>query len=169
MTAGSAEASSTYASGAFVANAASSEVRWMGQTQTHFLATGTTTNDAFCLVEETAQRGASIPLHRHDEDVESFYVLDGTIRFYLDDQPAAEASAGSFVHVPAGAVHGFRITSDAARYLILTTPRHGEFYRAISVPATASGLPAANDVDWDKVIATAREFGVEVIGDLPED
>lgn len=28
--------------------------------------------------------------------------------------------------VPAGTVHGFRIESEIARYLILTSPRHGE-------------------------------------------
>ncbi len=91
------------------------------------------------------------------------------MRFYVDEQPGIDAHSGSFVHVPAGTVHGFRIASDTARYLILTTPRHGEFYRAISIPAGADGLPASYDVDWDKIIATAQDFGIELIGDLPED
>jgi quercetin dioxygenase-like cupin family protein len=155
-------------SGAYLCGAADSEVRWMGESCTHFLATGMTTSGQFCLVEETSKRGESVPLHRHADDVESFYVLDGTVRFYVDDQPGIDAHSGSFVHVPAGTVHGFRIASDIARYLILTTPRHGEFYRAISVPAGADGLPASYDVDWDKIIATAQEFGIELIGDLPE-
>ena len=33
-------------------------------------------------------------------------------------------SAGSFVHIPGGTVHAFRVNSDTARYLIITTPRH---------------------------------------------
>ena len=136
----------TSPSGAYFSSASDSEVRWMGQTFTHFLATGMSTSDQFCLVEETAKRGEGIPLHRHIEDVESFYVLDGKIRFYLDDQSGIDAHTGTFVHVPAGTVHGFRIASDTARYLILTTPRHGEFYRAISVPAGSDGLPASYDV-----------------------
>ena len=31
---------------------------------------------------------------------------------------------------------GFRVESETARYLILTTPRHGEFYRAITLPSS---------------------------------
>jgi quercetin dioxygenase-like cupin family protein len=164
-----AQPTATSPSGAYLGSAADSELRWMGETRTHFLATGTTTNGEFCLVEETAKRGESVPLHRHAEDVESFYVLDGKMSFYLDDRPGIDADTGSFLHVPAGAIHGFRIASDTARYLILTTPRHGEFYRAISVPAGADGLPDSYDVDWDRIIATAQKFGIEVMGDLPQD
>jgi quercetin dioxygenase-like cupin family protein len=141
----------------------------MGKTSTRFLATGETTNGQFCLVDETATRGEAVPLHRHVEDVESFYLLEGEIVFYIDGQPGFSARSHSFLHVPAGTVHGFRITSEKARYLILTTARHGEFYRAISIPAAAGGLPLTYDVDWEKVMATAREFGIEPIGELPDE
>jgi quercetin dioxygenase-like cupin family protein len=133
----------------------------MGETSTHFLATGALTGGELGLVEESAKRGVSVPLHRHDKDAESFYVLDGRIAFYLGTQPAAFAEAGTFVHIPAGAIHGFRIASDTARYLILTTPRHADFYRAIT--ATSS-----SEVIGDDVISTAcREYGIDFIGPLP--
>ena len=48
-------------------------------------------------------------------------MLEGEITIYLDEQPGVRASAGSFAHIPGGHVHGFRIESDTARYLILTT------------------------------------------------
>lgn len=153
----------------YISSADTSEVRWMGETSTHFLATGETTSGQFCLVEETAKRGEAVPLHRHEEDVESFYVLEGEVTFYIDGQPGLRSGPGSFLHVPAGAIHGFRITSDGARYLILTTARHGEFYRAISIPSDASGLPATYSVDWKKVMATAQDFGIELIGELPDE
>lgn len=158
-----------FASGAYRSSAAASEIRWMGETCTHFLATGKTTDGQFCLVEEVAKRGDAVPLHRHEKDVESFYVLEGEITFHVDGQAGVRSGPGTFLHVPAGAAHGFRITSDTARYLILTTAHHGEFYRAISIPADANGLPATHDVDWDKVMATAEEFGIELIGELPDD
>ena len=50
------------------------------------------------------------------------------------------AAAGAFVHIPAGAVHGFRIDSASARYLILTTPRHADFYRAITAPSRGTAI-----------------------------
>lgn len=158
----------TYLSGAYLTSAVASEARWMGETCTHFLATGNTTSGQFCLVEETSKRGEAVPLHRHEKDVESFYVLEEEITFYIDDQAGIRSGPGAFLHVPAGAVHGFRITSETARYLIFTTAHHGEFYRAISTRADANGLPATHDVDWDKVMATAQDFGIEIISELPD-
>ena len=113
----------------------------MGQTSTSFLADGERTEGAFALVDERAKLGDSVPLHRHDEDMESFYVLEGEVMLFIGDEPGARAGAGSFAHVPGGTVHGFRIESETARYLILTTPRHGDFYRAITLPARADGSP----------------------------
>ena len=80
----------------------------MGDTSTYFLATGEGTGGAFCLVDEQASRGESVPLHRHPDDMESFYVLEGELTLYIDDQPGVPAPAGSFAHIPGGTVHGFR-------------------------------------------------------------
>ncbi len=134
----------------------------MGETSTHFLATGALTGGAFGLVEETAKRGMSVPLHRHDLDVESFYVLGGSITFYLGNQAASLAGPGAFVHIPGGVIHGFRVESDTARYLILTTPRHVEFYRAI----TASSPETA--IEGDVIDKACQEYGITFLGSLPE-
>jgi quercetin dioxygenase-like cupin family protein len=144
------------------------ELRWFGETSTCFLATGELTGGAFALVDERAAQGESVPLHRHADDVESFYVLQGELSFFLGDTPALRAGAGSFVHVPAGAVHGFRVESEAARYLILTTARHGDFYRAISVPSGSDGGQPEEPYDFSQLEATARAYGIELIGPLPD-
>jgi len=137
-----------------------SELRWMGETSTYFLATDTLTGGAFALVDEQAKVNESVPLHKHD-DVESFYVVDGEITFYLDDQLGSRVTTGAFVHIPGGTIHGFRIESETARYLIFTTPRHGEFYRAITDP-----LPEA--VINDTVIEQAcQKYDIEFVGPLP--
>jgi quercetin dioxygenase-like cupin family protein len=138
------------------------EVRWLGETSTAFLATGDLTAGAFALVDERARRGESVPLHRHEDDIESFYVLEGTLTFYVDDRPGVRAGAGSFVHVPGGTVHGFRVESETARYLILTTPRHGDFYRAITAPA-------GQTIEESRIKEAAREYGIEFVGPLPDD
>ena len=137
-----------------------SELRWMGKTSTNFLATGALTGGAFALVEERSIRGISVPLHKHD-DVESFYILEGEVSFFLNDEPGVRAIAGAFVHIPEGTVHGFRIESETVRYLILTTPHHAEFYRAITLPSTEAIVD-------DAVIGKAcQEYGVEFVGPLP--
>lgn len=116
--------------GAYLYRPGESELRWMGETFTYFLATGKLTAGAFSLVDERAKRGESVPLHMHKDDMESFYVIEGEITLFVDKQPGVMATAGSFAHIPGGTVHGFRIKSETARYLILTTPRHGEFFRS---------------------------------------
>ncbi len=145
-----------------------SELRWMGRTSTHFLATGDQTGGAFSLVDEQASRGESVPLHLHRDDMESFYVLEGEIALYIDDQPGVRAAGGSFAHIPGGTVHGFRIESETARYLILTTPRHGEFYRAITLASRPGGLPPLESVEGSRIKQASTEYGIEFVGPLPD-
>lgn len=138
-----------------------SEVRWMGKTSTAFLAPAERTGGLVALVEERATSGVAVPLHRHD-DVESFYVLDGEMSFFLGDAPGRRGGAGTFVHIPGGTVHGFRIESESARYLILTTPHHEAFYRAITTPSPTSAIE-------ESVIGQAcADYGVEFVGPLPD-
>ena len=158
----------TDASDAYVCPAGEAELRWMGDTSTAFLATGESTGEAFCLVEERAPRGMSVPLHRHAEDMESFYVLEGELTVYLGEQAGVPAPAGAFAHLPAGTVHGFRVTSETARYLILTTPRHGEFYRAITLASRTGGLPPTESVEGPQIKAAGQKYGIEFIGPLPD-
>ena len=156
------------APGAYVCLPGKAELRWMGDTSTAFLATGESTGKAFCLVDERAPRGMSVPLHRHVQDVESFYVLEGELTIYLGDQPGVAAPAGAFAHVPAGEVHGFRVTSDSARYLILTTAHHGDFYRAITLPSGPDGQPPSESVEGPQIGAASEKYNIEFVGPLPD-
>lgn len=144
------------------------EVRWMGETSTSFLAMGDQTTGAFALVDERANGGESVPLHRHVDDMESFYVLDGEVTFFIGDEPGTTAGPGAFVHIPGGTVHGFRVESETARYLILTTPRHGEFYRAITVASGPGGSMPDHSIDGAEIGKAVGEYGIEFIGPLPE-
>ena len=154
-------------SGAYVHQSEAGELRWMGETSTYFLATGETTRGAFALVDERAKRGESVPLHLHRDDMESFYVVEGEITLFIGDQPGVRSGVGSFAHIPGGTVHGFRVESETARYLILTTPRHGEFYRAITLPSRPGGLPPLESIDGSQIKQAAEEYGVEFVGPLP--
>lgn len=154
-------ASASATGAAYLIPPGTGELRWMGQTGTCFLATGQQTSGGFCLVDERAAMGESVPLHRHEADMESFYVLEGALTIYLGDGPGLRAEAGAFAHVPAGAVHGFRVESESARYLILTTPHHGEFYRAITRPVQGESVGGA------AIGQACQDFGIEYIGPLP--
>jgi quercetin dioxygenase-like cupin family protein len=125
------------------------------------------TSGRFSLIEEFGQLQEGTPLHVHPEDDESFYILEGELTFYLGDEQPIRASAGSFVHIPGGVVHAFRVESETARYLIITTAQHESFYRAISKPAQSRSLPPQDPLDMEKVEAACREYGVEILGPPP--
>ena len=156
------------AAGAYLYQPKEGELRWLGETSTYFLATGEQTGGAFCLVDEHASRGESVPLHRHRDDMESFYVLEGEITLFLGEQSGVRAPAGSFAHIPGGTIHGFRVESKEARYLILTTPRHGQFYRAITLASRPGGLPPLDSVEGSQIKQASRDYGVEFVGPLPD-
>lgn len=152
----------------YVSKTGEADVRWLGETSTAFLATGESTGGVFALVDQRAVHGESVPLHRHAEDMEAFYVVEGEVEFFVDDRPGVVAGAGSFTYVPAGAVHGFRVASESARYLILTTPRHGEFYEAITLPSGPGGLAPAESLPPGRIHEAAVEYGIEFVGPLPD-
>lgn len=58
---------------------------------------------------------------------------------------------------PGGTVHGFRIESETARYPVLTTPRHGDVYRAITLPSRERGLPLLEAIEGSQIGEAARE------------
>lgn len=88
-------------------------------------------------------RHASPPLHTHPQD-ESYIVLDGQLTVQAGaDQFALEA--GDIAVVPMGLAHTFRVDSDTARVLVLSTPAGLErFVRDASVPARSPTLPPAD-------------------------
>ena len=153
--------------GGYVVLPEQAEKRWMGDSFTYFLATGDQTGGAFCLVDEEAPRGMSVPLHRHPDDIESFYILKGEVTLFVGARQGVRAPAGTFAHVPGGAIHGFRVESDRARYLILTTPRHGEFYKAITRASGPGGeKPPESEASTPEGIG--KKFGIEFVGPLPD-
>jgi quercetin dioxygenase-like cupin family protein len=144
------------------------EALWFAGALVTMKATDEQTGGEFLLIEELAPRGAATPLHVHPQDNESFYILEGELTIYLEDGQPIPTSAGSFVHIPEGYFpHAFRVDSETARFLVLTTPRHEHFFRAASEPAQTRTIPPQEPPDLEKVWAAAAEYGVEILGPPP--
>ena len=63
--------------------------------------------------------------HRHDDEVDSFYVLGGEVEFTLEDG-VARSGPGTWMSAPPGTTHGFRNPGPGrARVLNLHTPDAG--------------------------------------------
>jgi quercetin dioxygenase-like cupin family protein len=101
---------------------------------------GEATDGRFALIEFLFPHGASPPLHTHDVD-ESYIVLEGQLTVQAGEE-RFELGAGGTGVVPLGVPHTFRVDSDGARVLVLSTPAGLErMVRDASVPATAPTLP----------------------------
>jgi quercetin dioxygenase-like cupin family protein len=80
------------------------------------------TEGALSVWESTAAPGEGPPLHRHTDEDELMYVLDGTVRFRLAEDEHV-AAAGSLVFIPRGLPHTWQNAGDQpARILFLFTP-----------------------------------------------
>jgi quercetin dioxygenase-like cupin family protein len=144
------------------------EALWWATALLTVKATAEQTGGEFFLVEEFVPKGTAPPLHVHPEDDETFFVLEGELTFYLGDGQTVPASAGSFLHIPKGYFpHAFQVNSETARFLVLTTPRHEQFFRASAEPARSRTIPSPEPLDMEKVRAAGAEYGVEILGPPP--
>jgi quercetin dioxygenase-like cupin family protein len=105
-------------------------------------------NGTLTVIETTIEPGRSIPAHIHANEEEAWYVIEGTLTFYLGEVTHA-APAGSFVLVPRGTAHGFANKSDApARFIELFTPAGMERYFEERHAAARAAAPSGVEVDY---------------------
>lgn len=92
-------------------------------TAVRYLATGASTHGQFGLYRWEARLHTPGPnAHFHKTMSESFFILSGTVRLY-NGECWIDATAGDFLYVPEGGVHGFHNESDEpASMLLLFTP-----------------------------------------------
>src|SRR5262249_9177613 len=95
--------------------------------------------------------------------IESFFILDGGARFYVDGA-VVDAEQGAFLSVPRGAVHGFLPTAEGTRALVMFTPAAMEgFWEALDRAA------AADTLDEKFLQKLSQKHNRESIGPLPEE
>ena len=79
------------------------------------------TGGRWSMMEQLMPQGAGPPPHKHLWSDETFYILDGTITFLLEDE-IETAGKGAFVSVARNTWHAFRVDSDTAHILNGYTP-----------------------------------------------
>ena len=80
---------------------------------------GAETGGAVTIMEMTMPAGMGPPPHRHP-GAESVYVLEGAIRYHIEDE-SFEGGPGSSFHIPEGTLESFEPT-ETARVLVVYTP-----------------------------------------------
>lgn len=146
------------------------EALWFFGERMTVLVDGEETDGRLAVVEHLARHGQASPWHRQLRDQETFYVLEGELSFYAEsrDAPAARGGPGTVFVVGQGVPHSFRVESERARFLGLSTPAgHERFFRDAGEPAQGDGLPPQRPVDEERLERACRAHGVEILGPPP--
>ena len=125
-------------------------------------ATREDTGGSFTLLEADEPANFGPPLHVHRDAAEAFYVLEGQYILFIEgrEYPCA---AGSFIFIPAGTEHGFRVGKGASRKLNLYAPA-----AMVGYFDDVSAALKRGQVDPDELSEIALKFAMEVRGPVPE-
>ena len=136
----------------------------LGTFSARLLATGEQTGGEFSLLRtEREPTGFGPPMHVHSDAAEAFYVLAGDYLMFIDGREE-HCPPGTFVYVPAGIAHTFRVVSDGpGMKLNLFTPAAMVGFFEELAAAEASGL-----ADEQRLAEIAVGNNMEIVGPVPE-
>jgi quercetin dioxygenase-like cupin family protein len=109
------------------------------------------------LFEMKVPAGARVPPpHSHTDNEECVYVLEGVLRYTVDDE-TRDLKPGEWMSTPRGSVHQFSNPgSDTSRALVMMTPDIGaQFFVDVAALASAGGPP-----DRAKLMEVMTRYGL---------
>lgn len=129
---------------------------------------GAQTRGRFSQVLLTEAHGMGLPLHVHHEADESFYVLDGEVVFFVDDD-RIDAAAGDFLFVRRGVAHTHVVRSYQAELLATFSPAGTEvFFAEFGIPVVRrEPRPSPRTPDPVDFAHRAARYSIEIVGPPP--
>ena len=114
------------------------------------------TGGAFALMEDNLKREFSLGLHLHRQHAETFYVLEGSVDFYVDGDWMS-AAAGATIHIPPGIPHALSLADEqTAKLLMIFQPSGFDQYLA-----ELAGLN--EDDSADEMRARERDLRYDIV------
>ncbi len=138
---------------------------FLGSIGVRFMIDGAETGENFSLVEHPmSARALAAPLHRHNNEDEYSYVLQGRMGALLGDE-AIEAGVGDLVHKPRGQWHTFwNAGEEPCRILEIISP--AGFERFFAALVDLGGVAAASH---EELGALCQRFNLEMDpGSVPD-
>jgi quercetin dioxygenase-like cupin family protein len=138
---------------------------WFVNNRAIIKASASQTGGQFGLVEMRLGPGHSPPLHIHNAEDESLWVLEGQLTVQCGES-TFKAGPGSFIYTPRGVPHTFKIEGDILpRLLVLFVPGGGEgFFIDAGRAAEGEGLPAVAPPDIARLQASSTKYHQEIVG-----
>ena len=133
-----------------------SEVVKVGPLEIRYLVDGAQTG-GLGLFETKVPADAHVPPpHSHTDNEECVYVLEGTLRYSVDDE-TRDLRPGDWMSTPRGSVHQFSNPgSGIARALVMMTPDIGaQYFRDVAAVVGAGGPP-----DRTKLMEVMTRYGL---------
>lgn len=130
---------------------------------TSILVSGEDTNGAFCVLLCNGKKDGGPPLHVHELEDETFYVLEGETTFFVGDQTIL-AKAGDYVFAPRGIPHTFKVQSEETKFIVTAYPSgFDQFVKELSVPfhkdfKKPAGPPSAEKLQ--KLIEVSKKYKI---------
>lgn len=119
------------------------------------------------VIELTIPSGGSPPLHVHKNLDDSFLLLDGEIAVRCGDQRII-AHPGSYVVLPAGVEHTFRVTSAGPARMLLVHAADDflNFIEAVGNPTQNLTLPPVGmyDLNRESLIRIGADHDLSIVG-----
>jgi len=131
----------------------------IGGLEIRYLVDGVETGSGSGMFELTVPAGARVPpAHSHSHNEEIVYVLEGVLRYAVDDEQR-DLGPGEHMRTPKGSVHSFSNPFDqTARALITLTPDiGGQYFRDIALAAQRPGGP-----DPARMVEIMASYGLVV-------
>jgi quercetin dioxygenase-like cupin family protein len=122
---------------------------------------GSQTGGAFSLVEDNLKAEFALGLHEHRTHSETFYILEGGLKFFMDGKWFT-AAKGTMVHIPAGVPHAVKMAGGPGKSLMIFQPSFFEDYLA-----KLSSLSAAEMNDGALQKQLAEQYDIFVLGGVP--
>lgn len=119
------------------------------------------------VIELTIPPGGSPPLHVHQTLDDSFMLLEGEIVIRCGEQTLV-AGPGTYVVLPSGVEHTFRVTSRAPARMLLVHADDSflRFIETVGSPTNEHRLPPPGefDLDIDALMRASADHGAPMIG-----
>ena len=122
------------------------------------------TGYAYTLVEDNLKTTFSLGLHLHRHHAETFYILQGSLEFFIDGDWMT-AGPGACIHIPPGIPHACKVSdgSPSAKMLMIFQPSGFDLF--LSELAKLGPEDLANE---ETIAALQEKYDIVQLGPLPE-
>ena len=134
--------------------ASGARLRVVGETL-RVLTTSAETGGAYEMFEMEATRDSGPPPHTHPWS-EAYVVTEGEADVWIGGEHV-DARPGCFIQIPAGTKHHYKIRSDVAKFVVVTTPSGASHFFSDMDAETGGSCE-----DMQKVVGVAMKHGLTV-------